>query len=110
MDQEPKLPTPMIDPADVADAILGAARKPERDVKVGMMAKMNTTMSKIAPSLGDKMSAMQVDRQQRDELPRNPEGTLYKPSEDGRTHGEGSKSHTAPAETEAELATPGRRS
>ena len=102
MDKEPKLPSPMIDPEKVAEAILKAAVKPERDVKVGLMAKMNTAMGKIAPSLGDKMSAMQADRQQRDEAPKDPEGTLYKPGEAGRTHGHGSKDHT---ESEAELAT-----
>jgi len=100
MDKEPKLPTPMIDPEKVAEAILKAATKPERDVKVGVMAKMNTAMGKIAPSLGDKMSAMQADRQQRDQAPRDPEGTLYKPGEAGRTHGYGSKDHI---ESEAEL-------
>jgi short-subunit dehydrogenase len=87
MSQEPKLPTPMIDPEDVADAILKAATKPQRDIKVGAMSKVNTTISKIAPSLGDKMSAKQVDRQQYDEAPRDPEGTLYKPGEEGRVHG-----------------------
>jgi short-subunit dehydrogenase len=87
MSQEPKLPTPQIDPEDVAEAILKAATKPQRDVKVGAMSKVNTTVSKIAPSLGDKMSAMQVDRQQYDESPRDPEGTLYKPGEEGRIHG-----------------------
>jgi short-subunit dehydrogenase len=107
MDQEPKLPTPMIEPAQVAEAILGAARKPERYVKVGAMAKMNTTVAKIMPALGDKMSAMQADRQQRDELPRDPEGTLYKPGEAGRIHGEGSSSSI---EQEAELASSGRNS
>jgi short-subunit dehydrogenase len=87
MEQEPKLPTPMIDPEDVADAILKAATKPQRDVKVGTMSKLNTTVSKLAPSLGDKMSAKQVDRQQYNESPRDPEGTLYKPGEEGRVHG-----------------------
>jgi short-subunit dehydrogenase len=87
MSQEPKLPTPMIDPEDVADAILKAATKPQRDIKVGAMSKVNTTISKIAPSLGDKMSAKQVDRQQYDAAPRDPEGTLYKPGEEGRVHG-----------------------
>jgi short-subunit dehydrogenase len=87
MSQEPKLPTPMIDPEDVADAILKAATKPQRDVKVGTMSKLNTTVSKLAPSLGDKMSAKQVDRQQYNESPRDPEGTLYKPGEEGRVHG-----------------------
>lgn len=114
MDQEPKLPTPMIDPAKVAAAILKAATHPERDVKVGMMAKMNTTISKIAPSLGDKMTAMQADRQQRDERPRDPAGTLYKPSEDGRIYGEGSSKEdslkNAEKNQEAELASPVRGS
>ncbi len=102
MDKEPKLPTPMIDPEKVAEAILKAAVKPERAVKVGAMAKMNTMTAKLAPGLGDKMSAMQAGRQQREESPRDPEGTLYKPGEAGRTHGHGSKDHT---ESEAELAT-----
>jgi short-subunit dehydrogenase len=92
MAQEPQLPTPMIDPEQVAEAILKAAVKPERDIKVGMMSKLNTTISKVAPSLGDKMSAMQNDRQQRPEPPRDPDGTLYKPGESGRTQGEGAAS------------------
>jgi len=89
MNEEPKLPTPQIDPQKVADAILKAAVKPERDVKVGAGAVLNTTMSKMAPGLGDKMSAMQADRQQYQEPPRDPEGTLYKAGESGRIHGSG---------------------
>lgn len=87
MTEEPKLPTPQIEPEDVADAILEAATKPARDIKVGTMAKLDTMISKIAPKLGDKLAAKQADRQQRDELARDPEGTLYKPGESGRTHG-----------------------
>jgi hypothetical protein len=71
----------------VAEAILSAATKATRDVKVGMMAKVNTAVSKVAPSLGDKMAAKQTDRQQRDEAPRHPEGTLYEPGESGKVHG-----------------------
>lgn len=89
MDQEPKLPTPMIEPQKVAEAILKAAVKHERDVKVGAGAVLNTTLGKIAPGLGDKASAKQADRQQYQEPPRDPEGTLYKPGESGRTHGSG---------------------
>ena len=48
MDKEPKLPTPMIDPQQVADAILEAAVKPTRAKKVGAMAMLNTTMAKLA--------------------------------------------------------------
>lgn len=87
MDREPKLPTPMIDPAQVAHAILKAATEGGRDVKVGAMASFNTTMSRLVPGLADRFAAMQADRQQRDEPPLNPEGTLYRPSETGRVHG-----------------------
>jgi short-subunit dehydrogenase len=89
MDQEPKLPTPQIEPQKVAEAILEAAVKPQRDVKVGAVAKLNTLTAKLAPGLGDKMSAKQADRQQYQELPRDPAGTLYKPGESGQTHGSG---------------------
>ena len=91
MDQEPKLPTPQIDPQKVADAILEAATSHQRDVKVGAGAVLNTTMAKIAPGLGDKMSAKQADRQQYDEPPRKPEGTLFKAGEGGQIHGSGGK-------------------
>jgi NADP-dependent 3-hydroxy acid dehydrogenase YdfG len=89
MAEEPKLPTPQIDPQQVADAILKVAVKPERDVKVGAGAVLNTTVAKLAPGLGDKISAKQADRQQYQEPPRDPEGTLYKPGESGRIHGSG---------------------
>ncbi|HEY0711630.1 MAG TPA: SDR family oxidoreductase [Polyangia bacterium] len=87
MDREPKLPDPQIDPEDVAEAILKSATKPMRDVKVGVMSKVNTTIAKVAPSLGDKMSAKQADRQQRDEPPENPQGALYEPGGTGQIHG-----------------------
>ncbi|WP_342451997.1 hypothetical protein [Frateuria flava] len=54
MAQEPKLPSPMIDPHRVAEAILEAATEGGRDVTVGAMAKLDTTVSKLLPSLGDK--------------------------------------------------------
>jgi short-subunit dehydrogenase len=81
MDQEPKLPNPLDDPEDVAKAIINAAETPTRSKKVGFMSKLNTATAKLAPSLGDKMSAKQVDRQQYDEIPRNPDGILEEPSE-----------------------------
>ncbi|MFL5338952.1 MAG: SDR family oxidoreductase [Gemmataceae bacterium] len=94
MDKEAKLPTPMIDPRKVAEAILDAAARPTRDRKVGALSKVNTLVAKIAPSLGNKMSAKQAKRLHRDEPAQNPEGALYRPSEAtgivGRTHGVGS--------------------
>jgi len=92
---EPKLPTPQIDPEDVAKVILEAAVTPMRDKKVGALAVVNTAVAKVAPRLGDKMSAKYADRQHYDEPPRHPEGALYQPSEAtgvaGRTHGTGGK-------------------
>jgi short-subunit dehydrogenase len=87
MDKEPKLPTPQSDPADVAEAILKAAAKPTRLIKVGASSKLNTTMAKVAPGLADKMAAKQEKGQQREEAPRNPQGTLYQPGESGRIRG-----------------------
>jgi short-subunit dehydrogenase len=104
MDEEPKLPTPRIEPEKVAEAILKAAVKHERDVKVGAGAVLDTALGKIAPGLADKASAKQVDRQQYHEPPRNPEGTLYKPGESGQAHGSGG------VEKEGELEEVGARS
>jgi len=91
--QEPKLPSPMIDPEKVADAILAAAVTPTRVKKVGMMAVVTTTMQAWAPGLADRMAARQVDRQHYDEPPRNPAGTLHQSSEAigvaGQTKGTG---------------------
>jgi len=87
MPKEADLPTPMIDPQAVADAILKAAVKPKRAIKVGMMAKVNTFVAKNLPAIGDRMAAKQVKNLQRDEPPQDPEGTLYVPGESGETHG-----------------------
>lgn len=87
MDHEARLPTPMIPPEQVAEAILEAAVEGGRDIRVGAMAKLNTATAKLAPALGDRVSAMQADRQQRPEPERDPAGALHRPSEDGRTHG-----------------------
>ncbi|RZA32071.1 MAG: SDR family NAD(P)-dependent oxidoreductase [Lysobacteraceae bacterium] len=87
MDREPKLPSPQIDPHRVAEAIIEAATEGGRDIKVGAMSKMNTLMAKLMPRLGDRMSAMQSRRQQKDEPPRKPEGTLFEGGESGRIYG-----------------------
>ncbi|MBL9023205.1 MAG: SDR family oxidoreductase [Myxococcales bacterium] len=89
MSEEPKLPSPQIDLRRVAEAILDAATHPRRAVKVGAVSKINTFVAKFAPRLADKISARQLERQQYDEPPRDPEGTLYKPGEEGRVTGRG---------------------
>ena len=87
MARQPKLPSPMIDPHKVAQVILEAATTGGRDITVGAMAKLDTAMAKLLPSLADKMAAMQADRQQRDLPPRAPEGALFRPSGGGRVYG-----------------------
>lgn len=89
MDKEPKLPTPMIDPKQVAEAILLAAHKPTRDIKVGAMAKLNTTMHRVMPGIAEKIAAKYANKQQYDEPPRNPEGALYHAGGTGQIHGSG---------------------
>lgn len=89
MDREPKLPTPQIDPYDVAEAILDAAVDATRYRKVGMMARLNTATARTIPPLADRLAAGQADRQQYEEPPRDPAGTLHVPGESGRVHGTG---------------------
>jgi short-subunit dehydrogenase len=95
MAEEPKLPSPQIDPEDVAKAILKAAQAPERDVKIGSMAVLKTAMAKLAPSVSDKMATKVIDQQKANESPRDPEGTLYKPGEAGCTRGSDARQASA---------------
>jgi short-subunit dehydrogenase len=88
MDREPKLPTPQIDPQDVAEAILKAATEGGRDVKVGAMSVGNVMMNRVMPGMADKASAKQADRQQHDLPPLHPEGTLYRPGGSGEQRGD----------------------
>lgn len=93
-DREAALPTPQIEPKRVAEAILDAAIHPRREVKVGMMARINTSMSHLVPTIADWMASKQIDRQHYDEPPRDRAGALYEASEKGsgpcgRTHGQG---------------------
>lgn len=88
MDKAADVPTPQVDPQDVADAILKAAVKPKRSIKVGTMARVNTVAAKNFPGVADRMTARQVENLQRDEPNRDPAGTLHTPGEAGRVHGD----------------------
>lgn len=89
LDQEPALPDPKIPPQQVAEAILDAATTTRRDVKVGMMARVNVALSHLLPSLADRMARKRVDQQHYEEPPRHPAGTLHAPAGAGHTHGSG---------------------
>lgn len=92
MENEPDLPNPMIEPEKVAEAILSAAVKPTRDIRVGAMAKVNTFMAKNVPGVADRMAAKQVENLKRDEpARRDREGALNQPGESGRKHGDHGK-------------------
>jgi short-subunit dehydrogenase len=86
-DKEPKLPEPIIEPQKVADAILSAAQKPTRAIKVGMMAKVNVAATKLMPGMAEKMAAKKADQLVSDDPPQNPQGTLYIPGDEGQVHG-----------------------
>jgi short-subunit dehydrogenase len=88
MDKEPKLPDPKIDPFQVAEAILHAAEHEERDIKVGAMAKLNTALGKVLPSVADKMAAKQVDRLQSNQPAGHSDGALYRAGGTGQIYGE----------------------
>ncbi|MBA4141982.1 MAG: SDR family oxidoreductase [Nitrosospira sp.] len=87
MDKEPKLPPPLIEPEEVAEAILKAATTGGRDVTVGAMAVIDIAVSRLMPSLGDKLSARRGTNQQENMPPLHPQGTLFEPSEAGYARG-----------------------
>jgi len=99
MSQEAKLPTPMIEPAKVAEAILAAAATPTRDKKVGAMSLVNTMVSKLLPATAEKLAAGKAEQLHYDEPPRHPHGALNAPSAAtgvvGQTHGTGGKESKA---------------
>lgn len=66
--------TPMLDPADVAEAILRAATEGGRHVQVGAPAPVVTASGTRMRSHGDRVAARS-------------EGALHQPGKSGRTHG-----------------------
>jgi short-subunit dehydrogenase len=68
MAQEPALPPPVYAPELVADAILAAAVKPQREIFVGGRAKALSVASYVMPrSIDRAMRAMAFRQQQKDE-------------------------------------------
>jgi NADP-dependent 3-hydroxy acid dehydrogenase YdfG len=107
MGLEPMAPWPAIDPAAVADAILDAAQRPRRDVKVGTMARLAVLGARVAPRVVDRVAQAMTFAQQRDEPPRDPLGALHRPSEHsaagaGHIRGRGQQAVAGPAAARAE--------
>ena len=89
MDVEPALPEPLDDPYHVAEKILEAATTGKRATIVSSSAKMNVLLTKFAPRVADRMGQKYFDKQQYEEPPRDPSGTLYKAGHSGRVYGSG---------------------
>jgi NAD(P)-dependent dehydrogenase (short-subunit alcohol dehydrogenase family) len=86
---EPKHAPPVYDPELVADAILSAATRPTRNLRVGGSAKMFTVLEKVAPSVADRYKvATAFEGQERHDIPRRDDDTLHGPRPgDGRVRG-----------------------
>lgn len=87
LSREPRLPDPKIDPQQVAEAILAAAQHGGRNIRVGVMATLNISLSRLMPALADKLSHRLVQAQQQGRPPQHPQGTLYQSGGSGRIHG-----------------------
>jgi hypothetical protein len=87
--REPKLPSPIYPPAEVANAILHAASHPIRDIYIGGGAKAMSEVEHFVPRGMDWVSSnFMPQQQQRSEPPRNPQGSLYRAGRDGRIRGD----------------------
>lgn len=86
-DKKADLPGSLMDPQEVADAILDAAVNPTRVKKLGMRTKVNTFVSNNFPGVADRFSAKQAEQMHRDEPEQNPNGALHTAGESGRVYG-----------------------
>ena len=73
------------------EKVLEAATTEKRATIVSSSAKMNVLMSKFAPKVADRMGQKYFDKQQYEEPPRDPSGTLNKPGHSGRVYGSGGR-------------------
>ncbi len=88
MDRHPKLPPPVYDPRDVADAILHAAERGSRDIYVGGRGKLMSSLRKRLPRATDWMGAHVMSRMQETGGPaRDLGGALYAAGRDGAVRG-----------------------
>ncbi|GEP09079.1 SDR family oxidoreductase [Methylobacterium gnaphalii] len=87
MDREPTLPPPIYRPEVVAEAILHAAVRPQRDIFVGGSGKALVAMKEFAPGAFDLLAPAIIALQKRAKPPRRPEGALHAATEAGETHG-----------------------
>ncbi len=70
--QEPKLPSPLYPPEDVARAVLYAAQNQKRDIYVGSSGMVLATLGTLAPRLGDFGAEKFLFAAQSREMPAQP--------------------------------------
>jgi short-subunit dehydrogenase len=88
-DREPQVPPPVYTPEEVAMAILHAATHVERDIYVGSMSRIMSSLGHRAPRTVDWITeTIMVPREFRDEPVRDPEGALYEPRSGGQVRGD----------------------
>ena len=87
---EPTHQAPVYAPSVVVGAILAAAERPIRDVKVGGGAKLYTTLETFAPGAVDRLKEAMAFDGQRTSRPARDDATLYapRPGAGGRERGE----------------------
>ncbi|QRE76630.1 SDR family oxidoreductase [Methylobacterium aquaticum] len=88
LDREPKLPPPVYHPDEVAHAILHAAVHPQREIIVGGGGRAMTGLKKLAPGAFDRLGSLMAGQQLSAEPPRDPNGALYQPRQDGHVRGD----------------------
>lgn len=88
-DKDAKVPSPLYDTQDVADAILFAATHPRRDLFVGSMAQGHSMIGKFLPKIGDVIGKSFFHKKQlRDEPPRFLDDSLYSSEGNSRIYGD----------------------
>ena len=85
--RRPMRPTAMLDPIDVADAVLRAATEGGRDLRPGAGLRATLAGAEWMPSPGDTMAARPTVPQPGERPAHASEGALYHAGKSGRTHG-----------------------
>jgi hypothetical protein len=85
---EPQLPPPVYAPELVAEAILYCAENGTPEFFVGEMAKLHSSMAKLAPRTGEKVNEMMIDSFQNSGEPAHQRSDgLYEPNSNLRERG-----------------------
>lgn len=91
MDEPPRLPPPLYDPALVADAILFACEHPRRQLYIGGGGYLISLAGRVAPRLTDaamEMFGVGIQQGPDDNDDGRKRDNLYEPRADGQVHGD----------------------